>query len=95
MNVEPHATMFVVECPECHTDDFLVVTIPALATGEFHPQFGGCGSCGFKATNMSATPPYKVKSTCCGDSVSIIGQVTMFYRCDGCGEPCDIVIVDE
>ena len=38
---------------------------------------------------MSKKQP-NLKSTCCNAKVKIVGNVTMYYVCCKCGNPCDV-----
>jgi len=33
-----------------------------------------------------------VKSICCGAPTIIVGNTTMYYVCNKCGKPCDILL---
>lgn len=33
---------------------------------------------------------YKKLSVCCNKQVSVIGEVTKYYQCNKCAQPCDI-----
>jgi predicted RNA-binding Zn-ribbon protein involved in translation (DUF1610 family) len=35
---------------------------------------------------------YNIRSQCCSCSVRVWGKTTFHYRCDSCGEPCDVEV---
>jgi C4-type Zn-finger protein len=58
-DVEPHAVILRGECPQCHADDdYYVLTIPKLATGELYRISGVCDACGFEC-DLRGSPPLR------------------------------------
>lgn len=45
--------------------------------------------------DVSSSNGFTRYSTCCNEEVTVIGEVTKYYQCNYCKQPCDTEILED